>query len=417
MAGWAHRSFAHRAVRLLPLCALASLLGVFALVRAHKSTRSVASPLGPQGSAALVSTSAPEPEIPSADVATYASTLHGDSSRKGRAHGQLPSKAHLLWSFDAGGPIAAQVTTTDDEQTFFVVTLSGRVSAVDRTGRSRWSLELGERIYSSPLVLADRILFGTDADQFVAVSHTGKLLWKFQTDADADTSALGVGSLAVFAAGKRVYALDSAGIVKWRYQTRRKVFSSPSLTTEQQIVFGAQDGHVYALSLTGSELWQTDVGGHVDAAPAGGPEGSVFVGSDAQEVAKLDAKGRLVWKCNVGGYVRGSLTVARNGDIIVGTYGPNPKLVRISSTGTVVKSFGIRGTGAKEFGIHGSALEDDRGRLAFGAQDNLVRVLSPTLAEEWSFSTGGDVDAPLTLLKDGILLVPSEDGKLYALGP
>ncbi len=353
---------------------------------------------------------------PQASVALHVTTLHGDPGRSGRVRGRLPLRPRLLWSFDAGGPIAAQVTTSDDEQTFFVVTLTGRASAVDPSGHARWSLELGERIYAAPLVLSDRILFGTDADQFVAVSYAGKLMWKFQTDDDADTSALAAGGLVVFASGKRVYAVDAAGTVKWRYQTRRKVFSSPTLTTEQQIVFGSQDGHVYSLSLAGTEIWRTDVGGQVDTAPASGPEGSVFVGTDAHEVIKLDARGGVMWKCNVGGYVRGSLTVARNGDIVAGTYGPNPKVVRISPNGSITHTFGVRGTGAKEFGIHGSALEDDRGRFAFGAQDNLARILSPALVEEWSFHTGGDVDAPLTLLQDGTLLVPSEDGKLYAFG-
>jgi outer membrane protein assembly factor BamB len=306
------------------------------------------------------------------------------------------------------------VTATEDAQTLFVVTLNGRLSAVDRTGRARWSLELGNRIYSSPLVLEDRVLFGTDQGQFLAVSNAGKVLWKFSTDGDADTSALRVGPLIVFAAGKRVYALDANGVVKWRYQARRKIFSSPALTSDQHIVFGAQDGHVVALSLAGAEVWRTDVGGHVDAAPAGGPDGAVYVGSDAHEVLKLDARGSIVWKCNIGGYVKGALTVARNGDVVAGTYGPNPRVVRISPEGVVVRSFAVRGTGSKDFGIHGSPIEDDQGRFGFGAQDDLVRVLSPTFEEEASFRTRGDVDAALTLLTDGTLLVPSEDGNLYA---
>ncbi len=395
-----------------------SLVAVGLVVRAHNAARATRSMVAPQRSPlAQPAASVVDPPVLDADVSPHVMTLHGDSARSGRARGHFPSAARMLWRFDAGGPISAQVTTTEDAQTFFVVTLNGRVSAVDRQGHARWSIEFGKRIYSSPLVLADRILFGTDEGQFLAVSHAGKLLWKFSTDGDADTSALKVGPLVIFASGKRVYALDAGGVVKWRYQARRKVFSSPALTGDQQIVFGSQDGHVVALSLAGAEAWRTDVGGQVDAAPSRGPEGSVYVGTDAQEVVKLDARGSIAWKCNVGGYVRGSLTVARNGDIVAGTYGPNPKVVRISPAGSLVRSFSVRGTGSKEFGIHGSATEDDQGRFAFGAQDDLVRVLSRTFDEEWSFPTGADVDAPLTLLPDGTLLVPSEDGKLYAFAP
>jgi outer membrane protein assembly factor BamB len=413
---WAHRPFAHRAVRLFPLAVLGALLAVGVVARDRGAPRASLSARQLQGApSAQANLASPSPEVADAKVAPHVTTFHGDPARSGRARGALPEAPHLLWTFDAGGPIAAQVTTTEDAQTLFVVTLTGRLSAVDRVGRARWSLELGNRIYSSPLVLEDRILLGTDQGQFLAVSHAGKILWRLVTEGDADTSALRAGPLVVFAAGRRVYALDSNGVVKWRYQSRRKIFSSPTLTTAEQIAFGSQDRHVVALSTSGAELWRTDVGGHVDSAPASGPDGSVYVGSDAHEVIKLDARGGVVWKCNVGGYVRGSLTVARNGDIVAGTYGPSPKVVRISPDGVLIRAFGVGGTGAKEFGIHGSPIEDDRGRFAFGAQDNVVRVLSPRFDEEWKFSTGADVDAALTLLADGTLLVPSEDGKLYAL--
>ncbi|MBL9112282.1 MAG: PQQ-binding-like beta-propeller repeat protein, partial [Myxococcales bacterium] len=35
----------------------------------------------------------------------------------------------------------------------------------------------------------------------------------------------------------------------------------------------------------------------------------------------------------------------------------------------------------------------------------------------FDFATKGDVDAPLTLLDDGTLIVPSEDGTVYAIAP
>ncbi len=85
--------------------------------------------------------------------------------------------------------------------------------------------------------------------------------------------------------------------------------------------------------------------------------------------------------------------------------------------GAVRFRFSVRGTGAPEFGIHGGPVEDAEGRLFFGAQDDNVYALTQEGALVWKFKTGGDVDAPLAITPGGLLLVGSDDGKLYALGP
>ena len=75
----------------------------------------------------------------------------------------------------------------------------------------------------------------------------------------------------------------------------------------------------------------------------------------------------------------------------------------------------IQGTGAKEFGIVGGALEDDDGTLYFGTQDDAVYAVGRDGAVLFRFLTKGDVDAPITLLPDGALVVPSDDGKIHLL--
>ncbi len=62
-------------------------------------------------------------------------------------------------------------------------------------------------------------------------------------------------------------------------------------------------------------------------------------------------------------------------------------------------------------------LEDADGILYFGTQDDGAYALDREGAVRWCFSTGADVDAPLTLLGDGSLVVPSEDGTVTLLLP
>jgi outer membrane protein assembly factor BamB len=102
--------------------------------------------------------------------------------------------------------------------------------------------------------------------------------------------------------------------------------------------------------------------------------------------------------------------------VLAGVYGPSPRQVRLrADDGSVVGEFAIQGTGAREFGVHGGALEDDTGALIFGTQDDDVYAVSDSGDLLWRFTTGGDVDAPVTLLTDGSLIVGSDDGYVYLL--
>jgi outer membrane protein assembly factor BamB len=65
--------------------------------------------------------------------------------------------------------------------------------------------------------------------------------------------------------------------------------------------------------------------------------------------------------------------------------------------------------------VHGGALEDASGALLFGSQDDQVYAVDADGRKLWSFATGGDVDAPVTLLSDGTVVVGSDDGRVYAL--
>ena len=93
-----------------------------------------------------------------------------------------------------------------------------------------------------------------------------------------------------------------------------------------------------------------------------------------------------------------------------------PRDVRVTPEGILRGAFAVQGTGAREFGVHGGALEDDGGTHVFGAQDDTVYAIGADGTAWWSFRTGGDVDAPVTLLMDGTLLVGSDDGYVYAIG-
>lgn len=347
-------------------------------------------------------------------------SVHGGSARRHRAAGRGPESARVLWQRQLGSAIEAQVTVSHDGATLYAVTLGGDLVALaTATGEERWRRNQGQRVYSAPTATADLVVFGRDGGAVVAVGLDGAPKWKLETEQDCDVPVLDLPDGGFVAAcGRQLVSLRHDGTLRAEAQLPKKVFSVPAGTADR-VVLGAQDGHVRALSLPLLlPLWDTALGADVDGGIALDDDGTVFAGTDGGDVVKLDAQGAVVWRTHVGHFVRGALSVARNGDVLAGAMGPEPALVRLrGDTGEVRFRAATRGTGANEFGIRGGALEDDAGRLYFGAQDDSVYALAPDGRLLFRHEMQGDVDAPLTLLPDGRLLIAAEDGAVVCLAP
>jgi outer membrane protein assembly factor BamB len=383
------------------------------------SAPSVPAPLSDDGGPPIAPSAVALPA--GSDVARSVRMLHGDARHTGRAAGHAPrAKPGLAWSHDVGGPVEAQIVTSPDQQTLYVASLGGTLTALARAdGAARWTVDLGDRAYATPCVAEDGTLYaGSDARKLVALTPDGKTRWILYTDDEADTApVLASDGTVVFAAGRRVYGVTPLGFVKWRFAARRKVYTSPAVAPDGRVFFGSQDHHVYALTAQGGLMWSVDLGSDVDGAPVLGDDGALYVGTDGAQVVRLDAgDGRVRWRAEVGGYVRGTLSLTRAGDVLAGVYGPAPRQLLLGAAdGAVRLKFSVQGTGAREFGVHGGALEDDAGVLLFGAQDDAVYAVGPGGELLWTFSTGGDVDSPITLLDDGSVVLGSDDGKVYML--
>ena len=356
--------------------------------------------------------------LPSASAprASSARELHGDGARQHRSSGVGPKQPKLAWKTAVGGAVAAQVTTNAAASTLYVTTLAGELLALGVDGAIRWRKPLGGRVYSAASVAKDGTVYvGSDEGHFVAFRENGDEAWKFDAKEEVDTAALlRADGTIVFNAGKSLYGLRANGTVLFRTTLHRKIFAAVAELASGQLVVASQDHRIRAFSNLGEERWSLDLGADIDGAPVVGDGGEIYVGTDGAEVVSV-MEGRIRWRTGVGGFVRGPLSLGRNGDVLVGTYGPRPRMLRLAAVdGHVLGEFGIQGTGAKEFGIHGGPLEDAAGSLFFGAQDDHVYAIGPS-GIAWKFATGADVDAPLTLLADGTLLVGSYDGFVYAL--
>jgi outer membrane protein assembly factor BamB len=359
----------------------------------------------------------PAPDISARVAPGPPSMLHLDPARTNRSPFVGPADPTVLWSFDAAAPIEAAPAQLSDG-TIVVGTLAGRVIGISPDGRQTMSIDLKERVYSSPLIDRDALYVGSDKQRFFGLSTKGTIRWQLDTDGDTDTGAAPTpyGAM-VFSSGRMLYAVRSNASIAWRMKANRKLYSSPAVAQDGTVYVGSQDNRLYAVQADGRVRWALDLGSDVDCAPAVGDDGTVYVGVDDNAVVAIDpAQPKIRWRTKVGGHVRGSLTLTRNHGVTAGVYGPAPGVVQIDAeSGEVRWKFSVRGTGATEFGVHGSPVEDAAGMLYFGAQDDQVYSLMADGTLRWKLGTGGDVDAPIVLGMQGRLYAASDDGKVYCV--
>lgn len=412
------RALAARGVVIL--AAVTATLGVWKRLREDRDIASATSSSPPPGPA-VGALSAPShgpkrrerrPEPP-ADGGVF--MFRGDAARRNRSDAAGPSEEpRALKTVELGGSIAATPIPAPGSDVI-VATLSGRVARVTSAGEIAWSVELGAKIYGSPLVIKDLVVVGTDGDALFALSLAdGVRRWMTSLGDDCDTSpAPGQNDTIVVAAGNVLYSVQLNGKVLWRVKATRKLRASPAVTEDGAIYVGSQDHHLYAVTSKGGVRWRRDLGAAVDCAAAIAEDGVVYAASDAGVVVALDPDGSERWRAELGHPVRVGMTLTRDGAVVASTSGTGAAIVALDGqTGAVRWTFPVPGREGRDVG---APLEDSEGRLFYGAGDGEVIALDRAGRLVWRRPVGAAVGAPLSLGADGALYVGAVNGNLYAL--
>ncbi len=347
------------------------------------------------------------------------SVYRGDSRRTHRSPIVGPTVARIAWKVSVDGPVQSQVLASADGRELYVSSLGGSIRALSAAdGSVLWSVPLSDRSYSTPFIAAGALYVGSDAKALVRLGADGKVTYRLDLGGEIDgaPAQLDDGTIVV-AADRNIVGVRPRGDVAFRLPSRGKVFTSPAVSADGTLYWGAQD-HALHAAREGRESWKIDLGSDVDGGPSIMDDGTIVCGTDGGEVVRVSREGTIIWRTAVGGFVRGGLTIARDSAVLAGVYGPTPGVVRLDgATGKVLGRFPVQGTGATQFGVHGGPLEDAAGTLYFGTQEDAVYAVSASGEDLFRLPVDGDVDAPLTLLPHGVLLVATDSGTIYAVGP
>ncbi|WP_075186374.1 PQQ-binding-like beta-propeller repeat protein [Teredinibacter haidensis] len=130
---------------------------------------------------------------------------------------------------------------------------------------THWAFTSHAPLSTSPTVFKDRIYIGDTAGHFYAINaNTGEQLWSIPLNSAIRSRAAAHSDGVVIAAGKRLYALNSDGSMRWQAELSEDEdkdaidpwdvrHSSPTLS-DNAVFIGSPDGAVMAFDLASGKL-------------------------------------------------------------------------------------------------------------------------------------------------------------------
>jgi len=264
---------------------------------------------------------------------------------------------------------------------------------------------------------------GTDTDGWIFAldRRTGRKIWSYRTGGKIySTPAAADGYVVVASTDRNIYCLKD-GRVAWKVATGKPDVACPVIEAGK-VYIGGSDGHFRALELrSGRLIWDFEkVKGFVVDKPLIYGD-NIYFGCWANEFYALDKEsGRLVWKWSSGASNRmfspaAAWPVATGGRIFI--VAPDNVMTALdAASGQVIwRSRAPRLRVRESMGLSG-----DSSLVYVKTMEGIVIGVStkaPALQIDWQSPVElGYELAPTALLeKDGVLLVPTHSGTVWAL--
>lgn len=189
---------------------------------------------------------------------------------------------------------------------------------------TNWIFSTKGRIYSTPAIVDDFVLFGSGDSCFYALSRlSGAEIWNYKTGGAIFSSPVVRDSLVFFgSADGNLYALNiQNGKLLWKFESKGETmldlwdyFLSSPIETNGIIYWGSGDGHLYAVNAeNGNLVWKYKANGPIHATPLIA-DNKVYIGDYGGYFFALNAEtGQLIWQFRTIGD-----TYFPNGEIQIG---------------------------------------------------------------------------------------------------
>jgi len=225
-----------------------------------------------------------------------------------------------LWEFQTGADILSNPMIIDD-RVFFGSKDNFVYCLAVNTGKLLWKSDELSPIVTSGTICMNRICFGgSDGKLYCLATESGSILWTFTAKGEIATAAYEANKLFFATREKMVYCIEvTTGKRVWVYEAKSQIQSSPSIS-EGQVYFGSNDGSVTCLAQSdGKKKWEFVTGNYVTASPSIYGK-KVIVPSQDKNIYCLDSlTGEKIWSFKCQDSIK-SEAVIYKGNIIFGSY-------------------------------------------------------------------------------------------------
>jgi len=363
----------------------------------------------------------------------------------------------VKWTYETGAGIESSPTIGSDG-TIYIGSHDNKLYAINPDGTLKWKFNAGEPVYikgwdvwkgipSAPTIDKNgKIYFVSPPTYLFALNSDGKEIWRYPIYAMAHIADSPVivpdGTIYVGSEsyphdqdakqefGARVYALNSNGTLKWRYDTNGSCLGN--------LIAIASDGTLYAtgsdfldekeeifrnavtaFNPDGSIKWKYKIE-RVEGPPSIAEDGTIYVGTKNGKLYALNPDGSQKWVFQTGAGISVMTAIGRDGKIYFGSwdgnfYALNPKGKELwrfdTKKGRDPKIFELRSY--KETIVTSAAISND-GTIYFGDVIDTFYTLDLNGKEKWRYTAGGGFVSSPAIGSDGTVYVGSWDKKLYA---
>jgi len=352
----------------------------------------------------------------------------GSLTRTHASNMTLEPPLELAWKFDMQGRVLTSAAIVDG--VVYASSESGKIVAVDaKRGQRVWEFSTGQPVRCSPAVVDGRVYCGSDDGILYALdARTGKPVWQFETGGPVQVSPAVVGGVLVFGANDHsICALDrQTGRKLWSFRTSRSSVKAPPVIHGDRVFAAGWSDWVWCLDLkSGKPIWQSFIPVSIEAISF--YRDRLWVRS-AYYVVELDPTKGTWLRIADGSYGYGGMAFV--GDRLYqsgvqGQYGtrgatsisiddkggPPPESMLPTLEGvSIVKPQPLEGAPELAAMAAPLALGD---KLCFATLEAGVVLTKLDGTRLWNYELGGPSHSS-PAAADGLLVVGSDDGNLYA---
>ena len=239
----------------------------------------------------------------------------------------------------------------------------------------------------------------------------GAILWSYPVKYDIRSSpVISNDGMIVFGADDNyLYAINREGELKWKFNCSNVVYPSPTIGSDGTVYIAAGHQSVYAVDPKGNQLWHKEISAGCYSSPAVDRDGVVYIGDSSGVLHAISSDGETLWTYQVNDEIRSSPSIGLSGTIYFGSDDQN--VYALNKDGTLKWSYQTAGF------IRSSPALDGQERIYFGSFDGNLYCLNPNGALIWKYQTDSQIRSSPSIYHDGTVYIGAFDGKLYAIDP